>query len=91
MANSEDGDVSRLYRVNRTIHEMVKDRASGQSAHQLGRSANSTTVSLQGYEVADEEINVNVNRFRELFVPSGNMTEYEACSFRVVGCTPYRA
>ncbi|KAM6504270.1 RNA polymerase [Amanita muscaria] len=42
-----DGDESaKLWKVNRTIHELVRDR---------------------GYQVADEEINMDLQRFREIY------------------------
>ncbi|KAK2460920.1 hypothetical protein APHAL10511_007390 [Amanita phalloides] len=46
-----DGDESaKLWKVNRTIHELVRDR---------------------GYQVADEEINMDLQRFRDIYGSGG--------------------
>jgi len=49
---SEGDDSARLWKVNRTIHELVRDR---------------------GYQVSDDEINMDLVQFRQLFSNGGSV------------------
>ncbi|KAL1738868.1 RNA polymerase, partial [Schizophyllum fasciatum] len=53
MANNEDDEVPRLWKVNRTIHELVRDR---------------------GFQVADYEINLSLDTFKNQYVPPTSRT-----------------
>jgi len=50
--SSETDDSARLWKVNRTIHELVRDR---------------------GYQVSDDEINMDLTQFRGLFSNGGSV------------------
>lgn len=72
-----DGDeTAKLWKVNRTIHELVKDRVSSRKP-----SPNSTVRDLtavyfvQGFMVADEEINMDLQRFRDLYANQSGVVE----------------
>ncbi|CCA68877.1 probable 25 kD subunit of DNA-directed RNA polymerases I, II and III [Serendipita indica DSM 11827] len=52
--------VSRLWKVNRTIHELVRDR---------------------GYAVADEEINMTLDEFKQQFARAGSVVDRASLGF----------
>ncbi|KAI0316727.1 DNA-directed RNA polymerase RPB5 subunit [Amylostereum chailletii] len=51
---SDGDDTAALWKVNRTIHELVKDR---------------------GFQVSDDEINMDLGRFKELYASHGGSVE----------------
>ncbi|KIM39998.1 hypothetical protein M413DRAFT_189771 [Hebeloma cylindrosporum] len=57
---SDVDESARLWKVNRTIHELVKDR---------------------GFLVADDEINMDLQRFREAFVTTGGAVDRGKLNF----------
>ena len=54
----EERETARLWRINRTIHELVADRVC-------------TFPLIQGYEVADDEINVDFVTFKAEMTTNG--------------------
>jgi hypothetical protein len=60
---------ARLWQVNRTIHEMVKDRVSTeQISLNSDRDSKLANNSLyQGFQVSDEEIEMDLTQFRQLY------------------------
>ena len=59
-----DGDeTARLWKVSKTIHELVKDRVSGFQRSSCLKAHNHS----QGFSVSDEEINMSLDRFRQLY------------------------
>ncbi|KAG9015929.1 DNA-directed RNA polymerases II 24 kDa polypeptide (RNA polymerase II subunit 5) [Tulasnella sp. 427] len=48
--SDDDREVARLWKINRTIHELVRDR---------------------GYEVAEEDISMDLHNFKETFARNG--------------------
>lgn len=82
--SEQDRELARLWRVSRTSHEMVKDRVSPLSRHldrrgiEWGReyfARVSQRLTIQGYLVADYEINESLDEFRQRYGGSG-MAEY---------------
>ena len=65
-------EAARLWRVNRTIHELVKDRVRGRRSIRL-RSV--LTSMDQGYQVADEEIHMDLATFKRTYANSGGSVE----------------
>ncbi|KAJ7746394.1 RNA polymerase [Mycena metata] len=49
---SEQDETARLWKVNRTIHELVKDR---------------------GFQVSEDELNMDLNTFRDTFASNGSV------------------
>ena len=55
-------EAAKLWKVNRTIHELVKDRVSAQMmAYGVTRPSAGGT---QGFQVSDDEINMDLATFR---------------------------
>ncbi|KAM0790787.1 hypothetical protein ACM66B_004635 [Microbotryomycetes sp. NB124-2] len=61
MADEQSRETARLFRVSRTIHELVRDR---------------------GYEIADEEITMSLDRFKELYASAGGVVDKARLSFK---------
>lgn len=63
MASAGDQEESaKLWKVNRTIHELVKDRVSARvMACRKGRDE---PLVSQGFQVSDDEINMDLTNFR---------------------------
>ncbi|KAK4047877.1 DNA-directed RNA polymerases II 24 kDa polypeptide (RNA polymerase II subunit 5) [Microbotryomycetes sp. JL221] len=61
MAEDAERETARLFRVSRTIHELVRDR---------------------GYEIADEEITMKLERFKELYASAAGVTDKARLSFK---------
>lgn len=63
MASAGDQEESaKLWKVNRTIHELVKDRVSARvMACRKGRDE---LLVSQGFQVSDDEINMDLTNFR---------------------------
>jgi DNA-directed RNA polymerase I, II, and III subunit RPABC1 len=60
-------EVTRLWRSWRTIHEMVQDRvrkADITDSFSLSHSGNANSFLLQGYELAEDEVKISLDRFR---------------------------
>ncbi|THH18125.1 hypothetical protein EW146_g2811 [Bondarzewia mesenterica] len=56
---SEGDDVAKLWKVNRTIHELVRDR---------------------GFQVSDDEVNMDLATFKSMYASSGESVEYAQLS-----------
>ncbi|KAJ1024237.1 hypothetical protein NDA18_004409 [Ustilago nuda] len=56
----DDRETVRLWRVNRTIHELVRDR---------------------GYQVADDEINIDLETFKSEYAPTGGSVDRTKLNF----------
>ncbi|KIJ52613.1 hypothetical protein M422DRAFT_26186 [Sphaerobolus stellatus SS14] len=57
---SSDEDIARLWKVNRTIHELVKDR---------------------GFQVSDDEISMDLQSFRSIYVSQSGTMERAQLNF----------
>lgn len=68
---SED-ETAKLWKVNRTIHELVKDRVR---YHALWCIDAFLTSHWQGYQVSDDEINMDLTTFRSHYANSGGSVE----------------
>ena len=78
---------ARLWQVNRTIHELVKDRVSTRKY-----ASNSIPIKLitllfvhQGFQVSDEEIEMDLAQFRQLYANQMGNIEYAPFSFILSG------
>lgn len=71
------GDESaKLWKVNRTMHEMVKDRVSPCSSLLEWFLTNGSNCRLsQGFLVSDDEINMDLATFKQLYAPNGGSVE----------------
>jgi RNA polymerase Rpb5, N-terminal domain. len=70
------GDVdesAKLWKVNRTIHELVKDRVS-YTELQLYTSSYGVVLT-QGFQVSDDEIHMDLQAFKDLYANSVGMIE----------------
>ncbi|KAN0061216.1 DNA-directed RNA polymerases II 24 kDa polypeptide (RNA polymerase II subunit 5) [Thecaphora frezii] len=56
----DDRETARLWRVNKTIHELVRDR---------------------GYQVADEEYNIDLETFKAEYAPNGGSVDRNRLNF----------
>ncbi len=56
----DDRETVRLWRVNKTIHELVRDR---------------------GYQVADDEINIDLESFKAEYAPTGGSVDRTKLNF----------
>lgn len=76
MADNVGGpdEAARLWRVNRTVHELVKDRVcSFCIQHRVKQSLRG----FQGFQVSDEEISMDLATFKEQYANSGGSVEYD--------------
>ena len=73
MGDSSAEDTSRLWKVNRTIHELVKDRVSNLFSY--GLTVFLTSFFSQGFLVSDEEIHMDLATFKQLYANSGGSVE----------------
>lgn len=63
MASAGDQEESaKLWKVNRTIHELVKDRVSARVM--VCRKGRDEPLVSQGFQVSDDEINMDLTNFR---------------------------
>jgi len=60
---SEGDDSATLWKVNRTVHEMVKDRVR----LRLSTNGEANFYPLQGFSVADDEISMTLDTFRSTY------------------------
>lgn len=70
------GDVdetAKLWKVNRTIHELVRDRVCTLFLNLWPNVAH--TCSFQGFLVSDEEIHMDLQRFRDLYANNSGTVE----------------
>lgn len=68
---AENGDESaKLWKVNRTIHELVNDRVSPYSALVASDCPSSL---FQGFLVSEEEISMDLATFRATYAPHGSL------------------
>lgn len=61
-------EVARLWKVNRTIHELVKDRVCRYSMLYI-----LLLTIFQGFQVSDDEIHMDLATFRQLYASNGGV------------------
>jgi DNA-directed RNA polymerase I, II, and III subunit RPABC1 len=68
--DSVDRDVARLWRVNRTIHELVRDRVSTLQVASTEHGADAIETiydsNSKGYVVSQEEIDMSLDEFQDI-------------------------
>ena len=72
---SEVDEAPKLWKVHRTLHEMVKDRVSTIPYFLIMRLSDAASPMFQGYQVSDEEINIDLATFRSIYANSAGMVE----------------
>lgn len=72
MSSADDSEAATLWKVNRTIHELVKDRVSLLPLY----LSKLLTAAEQGYQVADDEIHMDLATFKSHYANSGGSVEY---------------
>lgn len=80
MADSVGGpdEAARLWRVNRTIHELVKDRVC---LFLTTFDSIRSLMTVQGFQVSDEEISMELATFKQQYANSGGSVEYAPLTF----------
>lgn len=66
-----EDESAKLWKVNTTVHEMVKDRVRYLS----NLFMNSHSVPYQGFQVSDDEVNMDLQRFRDIHATSMGTVE----------------
>ena len=67
-------EAARLWRVNRTVHEMVKDRVR-MILHKDDCYGFRLTLYGQGFQVSDEEIEMDLATFKATYANGGGSVE----------------
>lgn len=73
-----DREISRLFRISRTIHELVRDRVRLSLSlslvqHESSFGADRVQPRAQEFEIAESEINLSLEEFRSQYMPSGSI------------------
>lgn len=73
IAADAERELTRLWRAWRTIHEMCQDRVCPCSTQSLPNHPAKTLP--QGYELAEEEVRISLDDFRERFADASGAPE----------------
>lgn len=78
MADDENRrEMARLWRVWKTAKQMVYDRVSRQPLRACA-TEQTLTLAIQGYELAEDELDVSLDDFRELCGDGSGAAKYES-------------
>ena len=69
--SAEQDESAKLWKVNRTIHELVKDRVRAAKSHCDSNAADA----FQGFQVSDDEINMDLATFRAHYANQAGSVE----------------
>lgn len=69
---ADQDECAKLWKVNRTIHELVKDRVS----HTRSFTAPLLIDVPQNYQVSDDEINMDLATFRAHYASQTGVVEF---------------
>ena len=70
--SAEQDESAKLWKVNRTIHELVKDRVRATGGYS---DLDAVDAFLQGFQVSDDEINMDLATFRAHYANQAGSVE----------------
>ena len=71
LAADAEREFTRLWRAWRTVHEMCQDRVGNTFSRGIS-CISAYSLEIQGYELAEEEVRITLDEFRERFAdPDG--------------------